>query len=150
MDKVAIITASRVEPSVSINRSATVLNYLYTTLPSAVLLHRVLSTVSVYLCLQAYTLAAITFTTALWISRVFAFQAYMATKLGAFHAYIASAKALAQLYRSKTIRVLRKKLFFEFAVFILGGYGNGLFLLIFWPGWLVIGGTSYALWQLCG
>lgn len=37
----------------------------------------------------------------------------------------------------KATEGLRKKLWFEFMVFVLGG-GNGLFLLVFWPGWIVL------------
>lgn len=38
---------------------------------------------------------------------------------------------------------LRNKLFFELAVFVLGTSGNGVLLLMFWPGWIVIGGVLW-------
>ena len=44
---------------------------------------------------------------------------------------------------------LRKKLWFEFMVFVLGGGGNGLILLVFWPGWIVLL-CLYGAWLACG
>lgn len=48
---------------------------------------------------------------------------------------------------SKRSRQLRKKLEFEFFVLILGS-GNGFILMLFWPGWILIG-LVYALYLLC-
>ncbi len=41
----------------------------------------------------------------------------------------------------------RRKVAFEFAVFLLGG-GNGLVLLAFWPGWLLVGLGVWLVWCL--
>jgi len=40
-------------------------------------------------------------------------------------------------------------MFFEFAVFILGG-GNQVILIVFWPGWIVVGGGVWGMWMVCG
>ncbi|KAI9163879.1 hypothetical protein HJFPF1_05509 [Paramyrothecium foliicola] len=146
----AIITASRVEPAVPFNPSSDLIAILGPTVRYAGYVQAVIQSLSIFLVLQAYALASITFATALYASRFIAFQAYLATKFGAFHAYLASAKAASEVYRSKTLKMLRRKLFFEFAVFVLGGSGNAMILMIFWPGWLVIGGASYAVWQCLG
>ncbi|KFA61725.1 hypothetical protein S40285_10108 [Stachybotrys chlorohalonatus IBT 40285] len=150
MDQVGILTTSRVEPSVSINRNSDALAYLSSTLPYATVVHHALGSVSLFLCMQAYVTACAAFSIALYASKILAFQAYIATKYSAYHARIVSAWALAEVYRSKTLERLRKKLFFEFATFVLGGCGNGLFLVVFWPGWIVIGGASFAMWQVVG
>ncbi|KAI0022465.1 hypothetical protein F4780DRAFT_173490 [Xylariomycetidae sp. FL0641] len=42
------------------------------------------------------------------------------------------------LWESKRIRRLRKKLEFEFFTLILGSGGNSLCLMIFWPGWAIV------------
>ncbi|CAN8102025.1 unnamed protein product [Discula destructiva] len=59
--------------------------------------------------------------------------------------------ALSQIARgawnSKQSRRLRKKLEFEFFVLILGT-GNGIILLVFWPGWILIG-LVYLIYLLC-
>jgi len=49
----------------------------------------------------------------------------------------------------KASEKLRNKLFFELVVFVLGG-GNGMILLVFWPGWIVIGGGVLGVWMICG
>jgi hypothetical protein len=41
-------------------------------------------------------------------------------------------------YAWKKSEGLRNKLFFELAVFVLGN-GNGIVLILFWPGWIIIG-----------
>ncbi|KAG5982326.1 hypothetical protein E4U43_006459, partial [Claviceps pusilla] len=57
-----------------------------------------------------------------------------------------SAPAMAGLWEAKSTEALRKKVFYEIAVFILG-CGNPVILLLLWPGWLVVGGLVYVLWQ---
>jgi hypothetical protein len=150
MDGPAIITASKVEPVVPFHPHSDLIAILGPTVRYAGYLQAVISSLSVFLGLQAYALASVTFAAALYASKVIAFQAYLATKFGAFYAYLASAKAASEVYRSKTLKMLRRKLFFEFAVFILGGGGNAMILMVFWPGWLVIGGATYAMWQFMG
>lgn len=57
-----------------------------------------------------------------------------------------SAKAAASLWEAKSAQALRKKLVYEFAVFVLGS-GNFIILLLLWPGWLVVAGLLFALWR---
>ncbi|KAI1495429.1 hypothetical protein F5X99DRAFT_148188 [Biscogniauxia marginata] len=47
----------------------------------------------------------------------------------------------------KRIRRLRKKLEFEFFTLILSSGGNYLFLVIFWPGWWILGIFGMILWK---
>ncbi|RDA89876.1 hypothetical protein CP533_6656 [Ophiocordyceps camponoti-saundersi (nom. inval.)] len=51
---------------------------------------------------------------------------------------------VATVWQSRSVQLIRARLFYEFALFILGG-GNILFLLLFWPGWLVIGLVLWAV-----
>lgn len=53
------------------------------------------------------------------------------------------------VWDSKTIRRLRKKLEFEFFVLILG-FGNGLVLSVFWPGWIFLATIAYFFWAWAG
>lgn len=48
---------------------------------------------------------------------------------------------------SHTLRLVRDKLFYEFASFILGS-GNALILWIFWPCWILFGLAVWIVWQL--
>lgn len=49
----------------------------------------------------------------------------------------------------KATESLRKKLLYEFADFVLGS-GNSLVLLVFWPGWIVVGGGVWGVKWVCG
>lgn len=151
MDKVTILTASRVEPGISITpRSrAGIITALGPALQYAGHLQSILSSASTFLCLHAYFLASVIFATALYASEVVAFQAYIATKFGALHGLAMSHKIVLEAWKSKRAQAVRDKLFHEFAVFILGS-GNPVILMVFWPGWFVIGGTSLALWHFWG
>ena len=71
-----------------------------------------------------------------------AVRALLATKFS----LIMSHRVAVGAWDAGSTRVLRKKLFYELAVFILGS-GNGLILVLFWPGWLLVGG-ALAVWQL--
>jgi hypothetical protein len=142
MDKVSILTASRVEPSVLAPRSQDIIfTHIAPSLDSAVRLQTVIGSISLNVLFQAYIAASLTLTAALWASHLFAVQAYFATLL--------SGKALRQLWNTRVVVSMRNKVFYEFAVFILGS-GQGLILTLFWPGWWILGGATWALWTFCG
>jgi hypothetical protein len=149
MDKVSLLTASKVEPGSSINPRTTVIRRLGPALAFALRFQYIIGSFSWFLYIQTYFFTSRAFVNAVYASRFLAIRAYLATKFGAFHGVNMSAKALSDLWDAKTTRAVRKKLFYEFAVFILGT-GNPFILLLFWPGWLVLGGASLALWRLSG
>jgi hypothetical protein len=145
MDKVSILTASRREPAVSINRhkhSDLIARLTPTTLDVALDFQRIVGSISFYLCLQAYFAAGIV-----------ASQLFQAVHFLVLHGLFAglntSWRAASRAWESKSIRRLRNKVFFEFAVFILG-CGNSVFLVVFWPGWILLAALSLALWHICG
>ncbi|KAM3541287.1 hypothetical protein ARSEF1564_005786 [Beauveria bassiana] len=148
MDKVDILTASRVEP-LSQHHHATMISRVGPTLAYAVHLQDIIGSLSAILCWRAYLLSSISLAQAYSAIRFLALRLLVATKLGAFYGAAASVRAATTVWDMKTTRMLRDKLFYEFALFVLGA-GNGLFLLVLWPGWIVIGGTSFVLWQICG
>lgn len=49
----------------------------------------------------------------------------------------------------KALAPLRKKLEYEFFVFVLGG-GKGIILFVFWPGWIVVGSAIGGVMWICG
>ncbi|KAF7539601.1 hypothetical protein G7Z17_g12399 [Cylindrodendrum hubeiense] len=149
MDKASLLTASRVELGVSVNPRSDIIRLLGPALEIAFRFQSLISSVSLFLCLRAWFLATVTLANILYASKIVALQALIATKFGAFHSYTMSTRAADGVWNSKSIQKLRKKLFYEFAVFILGG-GNCVFILVFWPGWWVIGGASWGVWMLIG
>lgn len=138
MDRVTILTRSHVDADIP---SSTVQSLLAPTLAHAVHLHRIVSSVSVSLLLNAYLAASVT----LWASRVCVVHAWLATSFGVNM----SGKAAAVAWDCRYVRAMRKRAFEECAAFILGS-GNVLIVMAFWPGWWILGGTALAVSQLCG
>ncbi|PFH55620.1 hypothetical protein XA68_17944 [Ophiocordyceps unilateralis] len=62
----------------------------------------------------------------------------------ATRSHMSSVGVVATVWQSRAVELVRARLFYEFALFILGG-GNALFLLLFWPGWVLVG---FVLWAL--
>ncbi|KAH7163476.1 hypothetical protein B0J13DRAFT_616070 [Dactylonectria estremocensis] len=147
MDKASLLTASRVELGVSVSPRSDVIRLLGPALEIAVRFQKALSSVTLFLCIKAWFLASLTFVNILYATRIAAVKAFVATKFGAFHGYTMSTTAANGVWNCQTVQKLRKKLFYEFAVFILGG-GNWVFVLVFWPGWWVIAGAFWGIWML--
>jgi hypothetical protein len=105
--------------------------------------------ISRFLCWQAYLLAAATSNRALLAARTLAWQILLVARVGGYRGAVMSRVAWTRTWDSKTVRALRKKMMYDFAFFILGS-GNGLVLLLFWPGWLVVGGAAWAAVRICG
>lgn len=102
---------------------------------------RALGSISVALYVQTYVLASAT----LYASRILAVQAYFATCFGA----AMSGKLVAGAWDCAAMRGFRKRMFEDFAKFILGS-GNPIFVMLFWPGWWFIGGATWAFFLFCG
>ncbi|KAH7354926.1 hypothetical protein BKA65DRAFT_475398 [Rhexocercosporidium sp. MPI-PUGE-AT-0058] len=96
---------------------------------------RLLSTTTLFLFLRTYMLSLILLQNSLYVSQVLLLKASYTTLLLA-KSSLAMAKEMGRI-GWKASEGLRKKLWFEFMVFVLGG-GNGLMLLVFWPGWIVL------------
>ena len=149
MEKVALLTASKVEPGVSINPRSDIIRLLAPTLEIALRFQSLVSSVSIFLCLRAFFLASFTFAGVLYASKIVAFQAFIATKIGAFHGFTMSSKAIIGAWNSRRVQALRQKLWYEFAIWVLGS-GNTVILMVFWPGWWVLAVAVWALWLLFG
>lgn len=82
---------------------------------------------------------------------VFALQTFLAIRNVALMSTAALGNLAWSAWNSKPGRRLRKKLEFEFFVLILG-CGNGVCLLVFWPGWILIGLAYfvYLIWSWAG
>ncbi|KAI2641265.1 hypothetical protein GGS21DRAFT_487612 [Xylaria nigripes] len=76
-------------------------------------------------------------------------QAYQAAKSVLHRSVQLSRWATWALWNSKHTKRLKKKIEFEFFTLILGGGGNNLFLVIFWPGWGILALSAFALSAWC-
>lgn len=149
MDKVSLLTASRVEPAVSLSPHSALISRLAPAITFAARFHYLLSWLSSFLYIQTYFITRLAAVNAFYASRFLLVQAFIATKFGAWVSLNMSAKAIADVWEARSTQMLRRKFFYEFAVFVLGS-GNAMILLLFWPGWIVVGGAGVALWQLFG
>jgi len=111
------------------------------TLYFAAILQRLLSTTTVFVLFRAYILSLLLLQQSFYASQTLLIQGYNASTI------LANQMCFVGKYGWKATESLRKKLFFEFIVFILGS-GNGLILLVFWPGWIVLGGSTYLVCRL--
>lgn len=75
-----------------------------------------------------------------------ALQTYLITRDLTMRCAAAFAKVASVAWNSKPARRLQKKVEFEFFVLILG-CGNNFCLVVFWPGWILIG-MVYLLWTV--
>ncbi|KAI1419144.1 hypothetical protein F5Y12DRAFT_789313 [Xylaria sp. FL1777] len=93
------------------------------------------------LFLQAALLAS-----GLWVlSQSISMQTWQATKSVTYHFTRLSKKIMWTLWNSTHMKRLKQKIEFEFFTLILGTGGNNLCLIIFWPGWGVLGLVVLAL-----
>lgn len=149
MDKATLLTASKVELSVSAHPRSDVIRLLGPALEIALQFQSLVSSVSVFLCLRAWLLTSITFAGALYASRIVVLKACAAIKYSAPRVFNMSNKAVVGVWNSRSVQRLRKKLWYEFTVFVLGS-GNMVFLMLFWPGWWLLAGVYWAVWMLFG
>lgn len=100
---------------------------------------------------QLFQINRIALTYLLFGCNIAALQTFLVTKELATMSVAALSKLAWGAWNSKQSRRLRKKLEFEFFVLILGS-GNGIILMVFWPGWILVGLVYfvYLLWSWAG
>lgn len=108
---------------------------------------RLLSTTTLFVAFRAYFLSVMILRQSFYACQILLMQSYFAAGLLAKQLFLTSKQAMNLSW--KATERFRNKLFFEFMIFILGG-GNPVFLVIFWPGWIVIGGGACGIWLTCG
>ncbi|KAK3352873.1 hypothetical protein B0T25DRAFT_568122 [Lasiosphaeria hispida] len=131
----AILAASTSKPTRPValhHRSdVNVISNLGPFLNRALQFQQLLSSATLLLFIRTVFAARLLATILLLASRVAAFRTLLAVNI---------TKRLSwSLWDSKPSRRFRKKLEFEFFVLVLGPGGNALLLLLFWPGWIILG-----------
>ena len=131
----------------------------------ASIFQRLLSTTTIFVLFRAYIISLLLLKQTFYASQILLLQTLYASRILLVQSFYASQILLVQSYYASAILArevfvagkmgwkaaepLRKKLFFELIDFCLGG-GNGVILLVFWPGWIVLGGGSWGVWWVCG
>jgi hypothetical protein len=114
----------------------------------AAVFQQLLSTTTLFLSMRTYVLSLLLLRQASYASHVLLIQSYYASSL--------CLKQLCPVVKAgveqgwTAMEKFRNKLFFEFMVFVLGPGGNSVLLLVFWPGWFVVGGGVWGIRWACG
>lgn len=114
----------------------------------AVVFQRLLSSTTVFVLFRAYLLSLLLLRQSFYASQILLVQSYFASGVVAQQIKRTAIQTLTLSWRATT--PLRKKLIFEFFVFVLGAGGNNIILLVFWPGWLVVGPGVWGVIWACG
>jgi hypothetical protein len=99
--------------------------------------------VSVQISLFAVYTTQLLLLNAYFASKVVLLNSYYVSSLLAWNGLLTTREMARRGW--KALEPLRKKLFFEFMVWILNPYAVALF--VFWPGWIVVGGVWF--WCTC-
>ena len=113
----------------------------------AAILQQLLSTTTIFVLVRTYLLSLFLVQQSYNASQVLLIRSLYASSLLCEKASWVSKQGMRVLW--KRTEGIRQRLFREFMIFILGG-GNQLFLVIFWPGWILVGGSIWGLWRLWG
>ncbi|KAL7795123.1 hypothetical protein V8C37DRAFT_408813 [Trichoderma ceciliae] len=149
MDRLTLLTASRLEPTVTFRPHSTVIVRLGRAFALLLQLHHRFQHISLFICTQSYFVSCALLIGTLYVCKHLLFYAFAASAFIFKHGFAMSTKTIFHVWDSRRVQRVRARLFYEFAVFILG-CGNAMFIVLFWPGWLLLGGACFALWQLTG
>ncbi|KAK0620892.1 hypothetical protein B0T14DRAFT_238544 [Immersiella caudata] len=141
-----ILAAPTSKPNVVLQPSLDVISSLGPLVNLAVWFQQILSSATLLLFLRTYLAVRVIGAAILFGSRIAALNALFASRLLAMKSAAMTQQTLTALWDSKTLRRLRKKIEYEFFALILGPMGNLMCLLLFWPGWAVLGAMG---WFLC-
>ncbi|KAI0529937.1 hypothetical protein GGR58DRAFT_518855 [Xylaria digitata] len=141
----AIIAAPTNDPATISRAGARVFAIPVSTLRLAGYCQQLLSSALLSLLIQVSLWASIL----LGLGQSTFMKIFRATKTTAYRSGRLSRKAAWALWDSARMRQLRKKIEFEFFTLILGAGGSNLCLVIFWPGWGILGLAAFILSAWC-
>jgi hypothetical protein len=147
----ALLAASRAPPGVSsLTQHSDVLSVLSPLVNTALQFQQLVGSAAFHLAVRAYFAAAATATLAIWVSWRVIWHALVTSRLLAAHALLLLRRLIWAAWDSRSGRRLRKRLEYEIMVTLLGPGGNTLLLMLFWPGWFMIGVLWWGMWLLTG
>jgi hypothetical protein len=146
----ALLAASRTSPSVSLSQRSDVISTLYPLVNSAVQFQQLIGSAAFHLLVRTYFAATIVATVSLWASKSIAWRVFLASRILAARTLLLTKHLAWTAWDSKQSRRFRKRLEFELFILLLGPGGNTLFLMLFWPGWLMLAFLGWGLWHLTG
>jgi hypothetical protein len=146
----ALLAATRTSPSVSLSQRSDVISTLYPHVNSAVQFQQLIGSAAFHLLVRTYFAATIVATVSLWASKSIAWRVLIASRILVARTLLLTKHLAWTAWNSKQSRRFRKRLEFELFILLLGPGGNTLFLMLFWPGWLMLAFLGWGLWYLTG
>ncbi|KAK5652108.1 hypothetical protein OQA88_10886 [Cercophora sp. LCS_1] len=140
----SLLTTSTSKPGVALHQGPNVISSLGPLVKLALQFQRLLGSATFILAVRTYLAATLIGRALLFASHVAALRTLILSKAIAFKSIVAVRQLAWSLWNSKQSRRVRKKIEFEFFVLFLGP-ANVLCLMLFWPGWLVLGAAAWAL-----
>jgi len=110
-------------------------------------LQHLLSTTTLFLLFRAYLLSLFLLQQSHHATQVLLIRIFYAASILGKNALWTGERGMRVVWKST--EGTRKKLFHEFMVFVLGSGGNAAILVLFWPGWILVGGF-WGIWTVCG
>ncbi|KAK3318068.1 hypothetical protein B0H66DRAFT_224565 [Apodospora peruviana] len=147
----AIIAAATMEPSVvalrqQTSRRVSPLVLLGPLLSHALQFQQILSAATYLLFARTYLAARLFATALLLASRIIGLKTFLTSRFIALGITGWTRWLIWRLWDSKRSRRFKKKLELELYCLLLGPGGRALFLILFWPGWLLLSVVIRALW----
>lgn len=146
METVTLCGPSRIDPVVLRPAHLEAVSLLQPTLDYALKFQRLLSAASLFIVLRTYFVAAFVASWTAFVSKTLAVFTFKTLRT----IIRQSGWAIATVYKTKTVRRMRKRLEFEMGMLILGPGMNTMIIMVFWPGWWFIGGALVAAKMLVG
>ena len=148
MDKLGILAASATEPSMSLRRKSDLVNtyvpelgYL---LHCSNLIGSALLSLSLHMTFMTYTLC----TYLLHASRIVTVYTALAFRVFLRKSAESLRRNTSSVWKAKGFKRLRKRIEYELFTILVGPGGNTLCLVLFWPGWIVVGGSMFLVWTV--
>jgi hypothetical protein len=144
----AILAASTAKQNIALHQHSGRIFVTEPTLKFAFQLQQAIGSLSLHLLLRTYFATSFIVLSLLFAAKTIAFQWYLASRYAALKTSLVLRSVCWAVWGSRTAKRLRKRLEREFFLLILSPGGNSLFLLLFWPGWLVIAATVwyFSIW----
>lgn len=141
----AILAASTVEPNMALSKRTNTAALIGPTGKFALHLHQAFASVSLFVLIRMGLAANLVLLSFLCTTRFVAFRSSLAMRFLALKAVAVVGWGCWAAWKSRTFTRFRKKVELELYALVVGPGGNTLFLLLFWPGWIIL---AVALWVM--
>jgi len=142
----SLLAAPTFKPNVALRQSPDVISSLGPVLNLAIWFQQILSSATLLLFIRTYLAARVIAAALIFASRVAALNTLIVSRLLAVKSGAMTMQALSVLWDSTGSKRLRKKIEYEFFLLILSPSGNLMCLMLFWPGWIILGAMGWSLW----